>query len=282
MATQVQSLATFAPARWARPDGLHLQLSVGLGSRMEETGDESGWQVWQGDIYAVWDLADGGDDAARFSTDELPFPADVQGLDGAPANTHGSELRLRIGRFEGRLLSLDGDDLSGTADNVIESAFDLFAAADSISQTLHDVVAPLVGDAEVLSDECYTLTGNDFLDRLLVLEEIEIVPQLRGYGIGAWAAARTIKTLARDECTLLVAKAAPLRASEFRTGPNRDEDRDLTSTENAAWDNAQVKIATHWRNHLGLVPLSSDARILVGTTGSAGVALQSTLAAWRD
>src|SRR5262249_4102078 len=63
-------------------------------------------------------------------------------------------------------------------------------------------------------------------------------PELRGYGIGAWASARSIKALARDECTLIVAKAAPLDASECRTGPDRDSDRDLTPRERAAWDAA--------------------------------------------
>jgi hypothetical protein len=284
MPTEAPALAASAAERWPRPDGLHLQLSVGLGSRVEVTSDEFGWQVWQGDIEAIWDLVDAEDlrYPARPSIDQLPFLANAPGWAGTAAEVSDSRVRLRIGRLERWLLSLDGDDLSGTADNVIESPYDLFDAADAISQSLHEVVAPLVGSTEVLSNECYTLAGNDYLDRLLVLAAVEIVPQLRGYGIGAWASARSIMALARDECTLIVAKAAPLEASEFRTGPDRDSDRDLTPTECAAWDAAQVKIASYWQSRLGMVPLSTDTRILVGTTGSAAEALRDTLAGWAE
>jgi hypothetical protein len=105
---------------------------------------------------------------------------------------------------------------------------------------------------------------------------------LRGYGIGAWALARSINALARDECTLIVAKAAPIDASEFRTGPDRNSDRDLTAGECAAWDAAQGKIASYWQSRLGMVPLRTDTRILVGTIGSAAEALWGTLAAWAE
>jgi hypothetical protein len=248
---------------------------------VEETSDEFGWQVWQGDIEAIWDLADPEalHDPDLPSIDLQPFLTNAHGWAGTAAQVSGSRVRLRIGRLERWLLSLDGDDHSGTGDNVIESASDLFEAADAISQSLQEVVAPLVGTTEVLSDECYRF---GYLDRLLVLAEVEIVPQLRGYGIGAWASARSIKALARDECTLIVAKAAPLDASEFRTGNDRDSDRDLTPSECAAWDAAQLKIATYWRSRLGLVPLSTDTRILVGTTSSVDAALRKTLAAWRQ
>jgi hypothetical protein len=284
MSTVVPALAASAAERWPRPDGLHLQLSVGLGSRVEETSDEFGWQVWQGDIEAIWDLADAEDlhYPAHPSIDQLPFLANAHGWAGTAAELSYSRARLRIGRLERWLLSLDGDDLSGTADNVIESAYDLFEAADAIAQSLHDVVAPLIGEADVLSDECYALAGTDYLDRLLVLAELEIVPQMRGYGIGAWASARSIKALARDDCTVIVTKAAPLYASEFWTGPDRDSNRDLTAAERAAWDVAQLKIASYWQSRLGLVPLSTDSRILVGTTSSVDAALRKTLAAWRE
>src|SRR5262249_4102079 len=46
----------------------------------------------------------------------------------------------------------------------------------AISQSLHEAVAPIVGTTEVLSDECYTLAGNGYLDRLLVLAQVEIIP----------------------------------------------------------------------------------------------------------
>jgi hypothetical protein len=102
----------------------------------------------------------------------VPFLADAHGWAGAAAEVSDIRVRLRIGHLERRLLSLDGDDLSGTADNVIESAYDLFDAADAVSQSLHEVVAPLVGTTKVLSDECYTLAGSEYLDRLLVLAAV--------------------------------------------------------------------------------------------------------------
>jgi hypothetical protein len=134
------------------------------------------------------------------------------------------EVRLDIGRLERWLLSL-----CGIADDVVESPFGVRQAADAISQSRHDVVAPLVGRDRVLPDECYTRAGNDWLDRLPVLAAIEIVAQLRGHGIGARASARSIPTLTRDECTLITTKAAPLDASDFRSDPDSDHDLTLTS-----------------------------------------------------
>jgi hypothetical protein len=143
----------------------------------------------------------------------------------------------------------------------------------------------LIGDEDRLfSDDCYDALDEEWLDfdRLLILREIEVMPQLRGHGIGAWASARSVGILARDAGTLLATMAAPLHRSEFLTGPDADEYRDLTPGEEQAWTAAQDKIARHWQRTIGLTPLPHRAHVLVGTVETAREALEKSLDAWRE
>lgn len=134
------------------------------------------------------------------------------------------------------------------------------------------------------SEECYDILGEDRLDfdRLLILREIAILPQLRGHGIGAWASARSVGLLARDAGTLIATMAAPLHRSEFHSGPDTDEHRDLTSAEQQAWGTAQEKIARHWQSVIGLTPLPRHPHVLVGTVATAREAIEKSLGAWAE
>jgi hypothetical protein len=86
-----------------------------------------------------------------------------------------------------------------------------------------------------------------WFDQLVVLHQVEIDDRFRGSRVGAWAAARALSVLARDEATLVVLKAAPVHVAPFRTEPRGPGDsQDLTAAEKSAWDQAQRKIAAHW------------------------------------
>lgn len=107
------------------------------------------------------------------------------------------------------------------------------------------------------------------------------MPQLRGHGIGAWASARSIRLLARDSGTLIVTKAAPLHAGEFRQDPDDHRSR-LTDAEDQAWQLAQSKIAAHWQRSLGLVPLPDNPAILLGTVDTTHEAVRATIDSWKE
>jgi hypothetical protein len=170
--------------RWRRPDALELELSASLSSRNRGGDDEYGWQVWTGDVHAVWDLADvtaDGEDGPL-----APPSAAAFGWRSASPVTDGDEVRLLVGQLERWLLPLDFDDPGM-----------LFEAADAITQDLAGVVAPIVGNEELFQPDCYELTEQEWFDHLLVLRSIELIPQLRGHNIGGWASARSVEALTR-------------------------------------------------------------------------------------
>jgi hypothetical protein len=240
------------PTRWARPDALHLQLTVDLGSLVEAVSDEFGWQVWQGALDAIWDvdekISDLNDVDRTRDGDLLPVPAGATGWEGALPEAKGSELRLRIGRLERWLLSLDGRSQRRRGRRRRVGIRLVRGRRCCVPESARRCGA-LVGRDEVLSDECYALTGSDYLDRLLVLAEIEILPtttrvrhrRMRvGVSITASPRPRRLHS-ARDE--------GPRR----RTCPSSGLAPTVTATatsppaESAAWDPAQVKIAGYWQ-----------------------------------
>jgi hypothetical protein len=249
-----------APAsRWRRPDALELTLSINVSSRVDSEADEFGWQVWDGLIRAVWDLSDD-------ASEELPGSG--EGWDGADPEVVDDTMRLPVGELTRWMLPLDFDE-----------PFALFEAADAIAQDLCDVVAPIVGDHQLLINDCYSLTGQEWFDRLLVLRAIELLPQLRGHGVGAWASARSVRLLASDSATLLLTKAAPLHREPFLRD-DADPQREFTTAEESAWQRAQLRIAAHWQQNLGLIPLPHNPAILIGTVEAAEGSLQDAVDSW--
>jgi hypothetical protein len=254
--------------RWGRPTSVSIKMCVTLSTAPVSTEASFGWQVWGGEIFAAWSLD---------SNHGVPLSDDTLGWGGAPIEIIEGDLHLPIGSLERLVLSLTTDDLGVGSNESIGGPDDLFDAADHVSQQLHDVVAPIVGDDQLLRDECYSITGMDWFSRLLVLQQVEILPQIRGLGVGAWASARSIRLLAPDEFTLIVTKAAPLRAAEFREATIGDQ---MTGPEQAKWDAAQRKISSHWQDQLGLRPLSSDPEILIGNTTTCWRALDRAFNGW--
>jgi hypothetical protein len=264
-----------AGTRWARPSTLRLQLEVGVSNRIDTEASEFGWEIWRGTISAEWDFED-------VDADELPSLETITGWRGAKPQFEDTRLFLRIGELERWLLRLDGEDLGNPAGMTVDSPMALFEAGDAMSNDLAQLMEGLMGDEDrVFCDDCYDIVGAEWLDidRLLILREIEILPEVRGHGIGAWASARSVGLLARDAGTLLATMAAPLHRSEFLTGPDADDRRDLTPTEEA-WTAAQGKIAHHWQSTIGLTPLPHHPHVLVGTVETAREALEKSLDAW--
>ncbi|MGR7023286.1 hypothetical protein [Geodermatophilus sp. URMC 62] len=219
--------------------------------------------MWDGLIRAVWDLDEDGDDGA---SEDLPGSGD--GWDGADPEVDDDTFRLPVGELTRWMLPLDFDE-----------PFALSEAADAVAQDLCDVVAPIVGDHPLLIDDCYELTSQDWFDRLLVLRAIELVPQLRGHGVGAWASARSVKQLAPDSGTSILTKAAPLHREPFMRD-DTDPHREFTPAEERAWRGAQQEIAAHWQQNLGLIPLPHNPAILIGTVDTAEGSLQAAVDSW--
>jgi hypothetical protein len=202
----------------------------------------------------------------------LAVPGPGTGWEGADPEWSDGEVRLEVGRLERWLLPLDFD-----------SPMALFEAGDAIAGDLAHVIEPIMGDGDrVLSDDCYRLTGNDWVDRLLVLRSIELLPQLRGHGVGAWASARSIGVLVRDSGTLIATQSAPLHRSPFLRDADADHGRDFTPAEDRAWQRAQKKIAAHWQHSLGLVPLPEYPHILIGTGDTVDKRCRATAGTWAE
>jgi hypothetical protein len=267
------------PERWARPSTLRLDLGVSVGSRLDNEAAEFGWEVWRGTISAAWDL----DDA---DPDTLPPLDGRSGWRDAKPHLDEVELTLRVGELERWLLRLDGADLGNPAPLAIDSPMALFEAGDAMSSDLAELMEALMGDGDdrMFCEDCYKIGGEEWLDfdRLLILREIEIMPQLRGHGVGAWASARSVGLLARDVGTLLATLAAPLHRSEFLTGAAGDEHREMTAAEDTAWHAAQIKIARHWQSTIGLTPLPRHRNVLVGTVETTREAMENSLDPWTD
>ncbi|MDX6284734.1 MAG: hypothetical protein QOG53_219 [Frankiales bacterium] len=265
-------------ARWPRPTALHLDLGVRVSNRFDTEASAFGWEVWGGRITAEWDLDE-------TDPDTLPSLGTITGWRGTVPDFEETALTLQVGQLERWLLRLDGEDVGNPAGATVDSPMTLWEAADAMSSDLTELVEALMGDDERLfCEDCYHITGYqefDF-DRLLILREIELLPQLRGHGIGAWASARSIGLLARDIGTLLTTMAAPLHREEFLIGPDPEERRDFTPAEDAAWHAAQARITDHWKRTIGLGPLRSHPNVLVGTVETAREALQASLDAWLD
>lgn len=251
--------------RWRRPDALELELTASVSTRVWEA-EQFGWELWEGRIWALWDIEHW--TSEQHAGERLPLPPEHRaGWAGSDLQGGESGMRLHVGHLERWMRILDLD--IGT----------LLEAADAIAEDLLHVIEAIAGDDEPLREDFGKLTGQPWFDRLLVLRSAELVPQLRGYGIGAWASARSIRLLARDSGTLIVTKAAPLHADAFRQDP---DSRELTPAEDQEWQLAQRKIATLWQRSLGLVPLPDDPRILFGTVDTTHKAVQATVDSWTE
>ncbi|WP_131801679.1 hypothetical protein [Klenkia soli] len=242
---------------WRRPDFLELVLTTRAESREGSEADEFGWQVWEGSIYAAW-YVDGG------VREDLP--TDGSGWRGSDPIHDEDTMKLVVGELDRWMRRLDLDDTS-----------DLLEAADAIAQDLLDVVEPIAGRDDVLTQVCYDLTDQDWIDRLLVLRVAEVIPQVRGWGVGAWASARSVQLLAPDAGTLMLTKAAPRDRTPFLADP----DRELSPSEQRAWTATQNKIAAYWCQTLGLTPLPDNPAMLIGTLDTMEDAMQATLAVWQ-
>jgi hypothetical protein len=78
---------------------------------------------------------------------------------------------------------------------------------------------------------------------------------------------------------LILTKAAPLHRQPFLRD-DADSHREFTPAEAHAWQRAQQKIAAHWQQQLGLVPLPDNPTILIGTVDTAPESLQAAADSW--
>lgn len=240
--------------RWPRPDELDLELSVELTSRTGGLDEQYGWQLWQGTITAGWEWSP--------PEGEPPLPPQARGLwDAEPTMDYDGECqRLRVGRLERRVLPLGDEALCQGHLPPVRAGAQLWEAGDELSASLEEVTSAVCGDGPLFSDEVYEVSGAEWIDHLIVLESVELVPEVRGWGVGAWASATSIAALTRGPSTLLVTKAAPLWRTPFM---GDDDARDMTDDEDAAWAAVQDKIRHHWQTSLGLRPLPGHPEILV-------------------
>ena len=176
----------------------------------------------------------------------------------------GESQRLRVGRLERRVLPLGDEALCQGHLPPVSSGEQLWEAGDALSGALEELMAAVCGDRQLFRDEVYEVSGADWIDHLIVLESVELVPEVRGWGVGAWASATSIAALTRGPSTLLLTKAAPLRREDFMSG-DADGRREMTKDSLVSWTAAQQKIGQHWQSRLGLRPLPSHPDILVAT-----------------
>lgn len=278
---------TFDVPPWRPPDALHLKLSTDEISADWSENDLCGWQLWHGQIMAGWrerdddyllhrspamdedpgDLEDDDEDSESYG----PLPAGTVGHDGQAPRWEDETVWLEVGHLERWELTFY-DDRKADAWQV-RDAGGLLRAADAISESLTEIasaVAAKLDEEQILSEALKDLLGVDpwRYDRLLVLDRIELLPQVRGRGIGAWASARSLAVLAPTDSTLIATKAAPMRADDFREEGDDPRTR-LTEQQLTAWHRAQQAISAYWQRTLDLRPLPDSPNILVGT-GSFG------------
>lgn len=172
----------------------------------------------------------------------------------------GESQRLQVGRLERRVLPLGDEALCQGHLPPVQSGDQLWEAGDELSAAIEEVMAAVCGEGRLFSDEVYEASGAEWIDNLIVLESVELVAEVRGWGVGAWASATSIAALTRGSGTLLVTKAAPLWRASFM---GQDDGREMTDVENAAWEAARRKISQHWHATLGLRPLPNHPDILV-------------------
>lgn len=166
--------------------------------------------------------------------------------------------------------------------SILWTGRDVHFAADAAAGDLEHLVAPLVSHAD--DDDRWSAEIEDrwsdaeMASTVILLRSVSITPVLRGYGLGAWAAAQGIALFDQSQ-SLVATLAAPLSRED--AVPSLDGDsRELTPQEQMLWNNEQRRLALHWEVTLGLTPLASDPNVLVWYTAFVNPAIQETLAVW--
>jgi hypothetical protein len=119
-------------ARWRRPDALELELATSVGSRYREA-EEFGWELWEGRIWAMWDVEHWTE--VRCAGEELPLPPEHgAGWEGADLEGWSTTCACRSGHLERWTRVLDPD--VGT----------LLEAADAIATDLINLIEAIAGD----------------------------------------------------------------------------------------------------------------------------------------
>jgi hypothetical protein len=158
----------------------------------------------------------------------------------------------------------------------------LLDAADEVAGDLERLVAPLVAfrdDDDEWSPTVSEIWPEAFVtDTVVLLRSVRITPVLRGHSLGAWTSAQGIQ-LFDQSSTMVATEAAPLEWRDAIPGcdPNQSE---LTPQQSALWQAEQDRLAKHWHDHLGLVPLSDEPNILAWHTTYRNEAFEQTLQLW--
>jgi len=261
--------------QWRRPDWLRISLRTALHSDVLTEMEEYGWQCWCGRVEGLWSLDEVND--SDVPAGGCPDPRD-RGWDDTEARVDEECLFLALGRITAHAIRF-GDQPRTPGAGAIVDAAGLSEAADAISENLTATVCPLldVSSYDDFTEEVLAVVGEEYVDELLVMDETELDPRVRGAGIGAWTDARVITALAPHPSTLIVAKAAPLHRSDFMPD-DAERGRDLTAEESAAWQHGQQRLWEYWSRTLGLTRLK-EGGLLVGLGGQ-HQARERTLASW--
>lgn len=160
----------------------------------------------------------------------------------------------------------------------LQSGAGLLSAADSDSQELLELVEPLVDhDGGLWSRAVLDIDeDNEACSTFVALEDVVVTPALRGYGLGAWAAASAL-TQVVDASTLVAARAFPLdrHGAPLATGDDEVDVRGFDYLTGAE------KLATYWSAALGLTRIPQFPDLLIYNTVMQNHALQKALSAYK-
>ena len=175
-------------------------------------------------------------------------------------------------------LSSDLNEASGR--EAIGGPADLWEAADAATSDLETLVEPLVDlrAGTWSKDVVKACPDVDSAFAVILLRSVRVTPVLRGFGLGAWAAARAVG-LFDQGFSLVATYAAPLERADAIAG-YVDQGEDLTPGEERKWQAEQERLAAHWERTLGLVPLTSERNVLVWHSAEANDEILEALRAW--
>jgi hypothetical protein len=118
-----------------------------------------------------------------------------------------------------------------------------------------------------------------FADMLLMLSSMQISPLLRGQGLGAWLAAQAVATFATSE-TVVAAALPVVRPYEDESWLTEPPEKLFSKSRPRLRDLNDYRFARHWRDALGLRPLSEDPTVVTLYTWGKQERMQAAISRW--
>lgn len=270
------------PLRVPRPSSASYQVQGG--TALSEPWEE-GLDTWWLSVGITWWEED--QDALRAAVEQhvggtaADFPNTIDALVAHGINLdHEGTAWVGTSQF---VVGNLGSTLNKAAGrSILWTGRDVWFSADAAAGDLEHLVAPLVSQAD--DDERWSAEIEDkwpdaeMASAVILLRSVSITPVLRGYGLGAWAAAQSIALFDQSQ-SLVATLAAPLSREDAVPGLG-DDSRELTPEEQMLWNNEQRRLAHYWEATLGLTPLTSDPNVLVWYTAFVNPTIEETLATW--